>query len=45
MTGIREADPGTGLTGLGDRNPETTGDENYTPLGAPVSNTTIENLS
>jgi hypothetical protein len=39
ITGIREADPGTGPTGLGDGNPDTVGDINFTPLGAPASNT------
>jgi hypothetical protein len=38
VTGIRESDPGTGPTGLGDGNPQTTGILNYTPLGAPASN-------
>ena len=38
VTGIREADPGTGPTGLGDGNPATLGDPNFTPLGAPASN-------
>jgi hypothetical protein len=38
ITGIREADPGTGPTGLGDGNPRTIGDPTYTPLGAPASN-------
>jgi hypothetical protein len=38
ITGIREADPGTGPTGKGDGNPDTTGDTNFTPLGAPASN-------
>jgi hypothetical protein len=38
VTGIREADPGTGPTGAGDNNPGTTGDVNFTPLGAPASN-------
>ncbi|MCC6744793.1 MAG: vanadium-dependent haloperoxidase [Acidobacteria bacterium] len=36
--GIREADAGTGPTGLGDNNPATAGDATYTPLGAPASN-------
>ena len=40
VTGIREADPGTGPTGLGDGNPLTSGDANWTPLGAPASNLT-----
>jgi PAP2 superfamily len=38
VTGIREADPGTGPTGLGDGNANTPGDPNFTPLGAPASN-------
>ena len=38
VTGIRESDPGTGPTGLGDGNPDTIGDVNYSPLGAPASN-------
>lgn len=38
VTGIREADPGTGPTGLGDGNPNTIGDPNFTPIGAPASN-------
>jgi len=38
VVAIREADPGTGPSGLGDGNPETQGDPNWTPLGAPGSN-------
>jgi hypothetical protein len=38
ITGIREADPRTGPTGLGDGNNATKGDANFTPLGAPASN-------
>ena len=38
VTGIREADEKTGPSGLGDGNPATTGDMNYSPLGAPASN-------
>jgi hypothetical protein len=38
ITGIRESDPGTGPTALGDGNPSTIGDPAYTPLGAPASN-------
>jgi hypothetical protein len=38
VTGIREADAGTGPTGLGDDNPATTGDPTFSPLGAPASN-------
>lgn len=36
--GIRESDPGSGPTGLGDGNSATVGDANFTPLGAPASN-------
>ena len=35
--GIRESDGG-GPTGLGDGNPNTVGDETFSPLGAPASN-------
>lgn len=38
VTGIREADEGTGLTGIGDGNPATSGDPTFTPFGAPASN-------
>jgi len=38
ITGIREADPGTGPTGEGDHNRRTVGDPTFTPLGAPASN-------
>jgi hypothetical protein len=38
VAGIREADPATGPSGKGDGNPETHGDPNYSPLGAPASN-------
>jgi PAP2 superfamily len=38
VTGIRESDPGTGPTMIGDGNPNTTGDINFTPMGAPASN-------
>jgi len=38
ITGIRESDPGTGPTGLGDGNDATVGDPTFTPLGAPASN-------
>ncbi|MBI4719061.1 MAG: phosphatase PAP2 family protein [Planctomycetes bacterium] len=38
VTGIREADEGTGPTGLGDGNPDTVGDPTYLPLCAPASN-------
>lgn len=38
VVGIREADVGTGPTGLGDGNPHTAGDVHWLPLGAPQSN-------
>ena len=38
VTGIREADPGTGPSGDGDGNPATIGDPTFSPLGAPASN-------
>lgn len=38
VTAIRESDPGTGPTGLGDGNPNTIGDPTWTPLGAPADN-------
>jgi hypothetical protein len=38
VTGIREADEGTGPTGAGDGNPDTLGDPTFLPLGAPASN-------
>jgi hypothetical protein len=38
VTGIREADAGTGPTGAGDGNPKTVGDLTFSPLGAPASN-------
>ena len=45
VTGIREADAGTGPTGAGDDNPETVGDPTFTPLGAPASNLTGPNFT
>jgi hypothetical protein len=39
VAGIRESDPGTGPSGLGDGNIWTAGDLNWTPLGAQASNT------
>jgi hypothetical protein len=38
VTGIREADPGTGPLGQGDGNPATLADPTFSPLGAPASN-------
>ena len=43
--GIREADEGTGPSGLGDGNPATVGDVNFSPLGAPASNLTGPNFT
>ena len=40
ITGIRESDPGSGPTGLGDGNPNTVGDTTFVPFGAPASNLT-----
>ena len=45
ITGIREADAGTGPTGLGDDNPATEGDIGFTPLGAPASNLSGPNFT
>ncbi|MDQ6654812.1 MAG: vanadium-dependent haloperoxidase [Verrucomicrobiota bacterium] len=45
VTGIREADPGTGPSGLGDGNPATVGDTTASPLGAPASNLTGPNFT
>ena len=38
ITGIREADAGTGASGTGDGNPATIGDATFRPFGAPASN-------
>jgi len=45
VTGIREADEGTGPTGAGDGNDDTLGDLTYSPLGAPASNLTGPNFT
>lgn len=45
ITAIREADEGTGPTGKGDGNPLTFGDVNWTPLGAPASNSSGRNFT
>jgi hypothetical protein len=45
VTGIREADSGTGPSGLGDDNPATHGDPGFTPLGAPASNNAVSNFT
>jgi hypothetical protein len=45
VTGIRESDPGTGPSGLGDGNDATAGDPTFSPLGAPASNLTGPNFT
>lgn len=45
VTAIRESDPGTGPSSMGDGNPETVGDPTYSPLGAPASNLTGPNFT
>jgi membrane-associated phospholipid phosphatase len=45
VTAIREASPGTSPTGLGDGNPATLADPNWTALGAPASNLTGPNFT
>jgi len=45
ITDIRESDPGSGPTGLGDGNPATTGDPSWSPLGAPASNLVAVNFT
>jgi hypothetical protein len=45
VTGIREADAGTGPTGKGDGNRATHGDPTYSPLGSPASNLTGPNFT
>jgi hypothetical protein len=45
VVGIREANPGTGPTGLGDGNPDTIGDPDFSPLGAPSSNQSGPNFT
>ena len=45
VTGIREADPGSGPSGLGDDNPDTFGDPAYVPLCAPASNLIGKNFT
>jgi len=45
VTGIREADEGTGSSGEGDGNPDTHGDPGFFPLGAPASNLTGPNFT
>lgn len=45
VTGIREADTGTGPSGDGDDNSDTVGDPTFQPLGAPASNLTGPNFT
>jgi hypothetical protein len=45
ILGIREADPGTGPTGLGDGNPATIADRFWRYLGAPASNSRLPNFT
>ena len=45
ILGIRESDPDTSPTGQGDDNPETEGDPNWRPLGAPASNESGNNFT
>ncbi len=45
VTGIRESDEGTGPLGQGDGNPDTVGDLEFSPLGAPASNLTGPNFT
>ncbi len=45
VTGIREADAGTGTKESGDGNPGTVGDVTFSPLGAPASNLTGPNFT
>jgi len=45
VTGIREADEGTGPSGDGDGNPDTVGDPTFMPLGAPASNLSGPNFT
>jgi hypothetical protein len=45
VTGLREADEGTGPTGAGDGNPGTVGDPTFTPLGAQASNLNEPNFT
>jgi hypothetical protein len=45
VTAVREADPGTGPTGLGDDNALTACDPDFMPLGAPASNLSAANFT
>ena len=45
IIGIREAEVGTGPSGLGDGNPDTEGDPTWTPLSSPASNQSGQNFT
>lgn len=45
VTAIRESDPGSGPSGLGDGNALTQADPSFIPLGAPASNLTGPNFT
>ena len=45
VTGVRESDPGTGPSLLGDGNDDTLGDPTFSPLGAPASNLAAVNFT
>jgi len=45
VAAIREADAGTGPSGLGDGNPATVGDATWMPLGAPADNSDETNFT
>ena len=45
VTGIREADAGTGPSGAGDGNAVTAGDPHWSPLGAPADNSGNTNFT
>lgn len=45
IVGIREADPGTGPSGFGDGNPDTEGEIDWEPYGAPASNASGTNFT
>jgi hypothetical protein len=45
ITGIRESDAGTGPSGIGDGNDETSGDPTFTPFGGPASNSNAPNFT
>ncbi|MFN8611869.1 MAG: phosphatase PAP2 family protein [Vulcanimicrobiota bacterium] len=45
ICGIRESDPGTGPSGLGDGNAATVGDPGWVPLCAPASNLQAPNFT